>query len=833
MRIRAKKIGAIIISALLLTQLVPNMVWGAESPNMIYNAITISTTDPADAWYEVEDGGTLTIAANGNVQGRIDVLAGGTVYIEDGGTVSGTINLNEGANLYEDFGGTVTIRSGGKASGTINIEYGTVTVDAGGQAHILNMSRSSQGKDAACNNFGTIEIVNVAGGTYLTDGKTGTLNMDAVDNYGRSGVYMLSNSVTDIMTVSVTDTSLPVSPVLIDSDEGARVNQTLNVYSDYLASGYSGSSGTILVGSTGEAASGGLLELNGNNAFPSDLKFEVASEDIRINNNMSSSAGVCSVVCGGKTYPLPQKVFRNKALSELYQTTISANEVLLPDLDVGYSLTDATEETVTIRNTGTGNMKCKVTSIPEYVVVLHDNGSVLSTEDGGAAEKILSTGDIISLSSGASEVLTVRARGGNAAGIYNEDIGLEMITNVANDGTSDILINQEQISVSLTVNRKEGSGNIEVADIYYGETLNPIVTSDANGIENVTIEYKTKGADDSAYTTEEPTRVGEYTARATFAETGIYFEATDTDDFSIMMATGSGSIEVADIYYGGTLNPVVTSATNGTGNVTIEYKAKGADDSTYTTVKPTQAGTYTARATFAMTDTYTVAIATDDFTITYLATPTDPYRIQGTLGNNGYYTSTVSITPAEGYLIADSFDGEYKNELAVNQSTVGLVIYLKNAGTGEITSGIEVGNIRVDKNAPVVLNAVSGQTIYSDEAEIIVKDENLTQVLVNGETVEIKDNQAILKLASNGGEEKYEIVTTDIAGNQSKIQITVAAEWMKKKIIPSGVKVRLSQECAYTLGSGTWKVSGDGTEYSGGNTFYVRSDGEYSFTKTN
>ena len=133
----------------------------------------------------------------------------------------------------------------------------------------------------------------------------------------------------------------------------------------------------------------------------------------------------------------------------------------------------------------------------------------------------------------------------------------------------------------------------------------------------------------------------------------------------------------------------------------------------------------------------------------------------------------------------------------------------------------------------LVSKAVSGETIYGDEAEIIVKDDILSEVLVNGERVEIKNNQAIPQLASNGGEEKYEIVSTDIAGNQSKIQITVAAEWMKKKIIPSGVKVRLSQECAYTLGSGTWKVSGDGTEYSGGNTFYVRSDGEYSFTKTN
>lgn len=33
----------------------------------------------------------------------------------------------------------------------------------------------------------------------------------------------------------------------------------------------------------------------------------------------------------------------------------------------------------------------------------------------------------------------------------------------------------------------------------------------------------------------------------------------------------------------------------------------------------------------------------------------------------------------------------------------------------------------------------------------------------------------------------------------------------------------------YTLGAGSWKVSGDSTIYEGGKTFYVTTDGEYSF----
>lgn len=751
MRIRAKKIGAIIISALLLTQLVPNMAWG-DGPTVgwIRGSTKISEGDVVCERYEVQNGGTLTIAANVDVQGQIDVFEQGTLIIEDGGTVSGTINLKESVDYDPEnpaFPGTVEIQGGGRVSGTISIYYGVVTVDAGGQANVLNISRCAPGKSAQCDNYGTIDTVNLAGGDYNAFGKTGTLNLDAVDSNSLSGVYLRSNSVTDIMTyVSATDINLPVYPVFIDAYTGARVNQTLNVCSDYLASN---SVGTILVGSTGAEASGCLLKLNGSSAFPSRLKFEVASVDTRINNNMSSSAGVCSVVCEGKTYPLPVATSGTASLATIYGTSVSADKINLADLAAGYGTGDAEEEVLSVGLTGgtsAGRMNCRITHIPEFIELRNESGTLLKE---GSNVTLENADDF-------SENFTVRAKIGNVAADYSDTLEFALETNIENaqeNGISNIVIREVSIPISLSVARKTGSGKIVVEDVYYGEPIQPVVTSDTNGIANVR----------------------------------------------------------------------------------LEYKVKGAADSTYTTIQPTQLGTYTVRATFAETKEYTVATATDDFTISQMITPTPkhPYELQGTMGENHYYTSNVTIIPAEGYLIADSFDGEYKKELTIDQSSTGLMIYLQNIATGGITEGIAVADFLIDQKAPVVSKAVSGQTIYSDEAEIIVKDENLAQVLVNGEAVEIKDNQAILKLASNGGEEKYEIVTTDIAGNQSKIQITVAAEWMKKMIIPSGVKVRLSQECAYTLGSGTWKVSGDGTEYSGGNTFYVRSDGEYSFTKTN
>lgn len=79
---------------------------------------------------------------------------------------------------------------------------------------------------------------------------------------------------------------------------------------------------------------------------------------------------------------------------------------------------------------------------------------------------------------------------------------------------------------------------------------------------------------------------------------------------------------MADWTYGGMAkDPVPTSSTNGTGNVTYKYKVSTAADSTYSTTKPSNAGTYTVQATFAATANYNAVTATDNFTIAK-ATPT-------------------------------------------------------------------------------------------------------------------------------------------------------------------------------------------------------------------
>ncbi len=75
------------------------------------------------------------------------------------------------------------------------------------------------------------------------------------------------------------------------------------------------------------------------------------------------------------------------------------------------------------------------------------------------------------------------------------------------------------------------------------------------------------------------------------------------------------SIKIFDTYVGKNYIPVVDSESDGKDRATFEYKKSGADDSTYTTEKPTKAGSYTVRATIPATDAYESVTCTADFTI--------------------------------------------------------------------------------------------------------------------------------------------------------------------------------------------------------------------------
>ena len=103
-----------------------------------------------------------------------------------------------------------------------------------------------------------------------------------------------------------------------------------------------------------------------------------------------------------------------------------------------------------------------------------------------------------------------------------------------------------------------------------------------------------------------------YTIDAERLATSTAFGNTATSSVSTgSTADGTGSVSMASWTYGGTaLEPVPVSATNGTGSVSYAYSGTKADGTAYnSSVKPTDAGSYTVTATFAATSDYEQVIS--------------------------------------------------------------------------------------------------------------------------------------------------------------------------------------------------------------------------------
>lgn len=311
-------------------------------------------------------------------------------------------------------------------------------------------------------------------------------------------------------------------------------------------------------------------------------------------------------------------------------------------------------------------------------------------------------------------------------------------------------------------------------------------------------------------------------------------EEPETEEPTTELQPGRGSVTMADYYYGGTAPaPELKSETNGTAGVVVEYKKASEPDTAYTTKVPTQVGEYMIRATFPATESYAAVTAAAEFAIRYLPTPERAYSLNGTQGEKGYYTSSVTVVPAEGYLIADALDGDYAENLILTQDMEAGQIYLKKQATGEKTDGIAREAVLIDQKVPAITAVKDGETYYKDSVQVVISDKNLSRIQISDDNIVVKGTEMTFTLSSNHGSEDYQIIARDVAGNETKVSLTVAAPWMKKGIIPTGERIRLKSDRAYSFGDGTWQVEGDTTSYAGGRSFYVKKDGEYTFTKKN
>ena len=311
----------------------------------------------------------------------------------------------------------------------------------------------------------------------------------------------------------------------------------------------------------------------------------------------------------------------------------------------------------------------------------------------------------------------------------NTKAGTATVKIIDNSGGSYIVYG----STTFTINKADITPSVTVADwTYGGEASTPVVSGNLdNG--TVAYEYKVLGAADKTYTETVPTNAGNYTIRATIAATNNCNAGTATADFTIIKAELTPTVTIDGWIYGtAAKKPSVTGNTEN-GTVTYEYKIKDAEDETYTTTIPANAGSYTIRATIAETTNYNRKQVTTDFIIskadinptitmegwTYGETANTP-SVTGNTGNgtvtyeykvkdadDNTYTTTVPII-AGNYTIratitatANYSGKQVTKDFTISRATITPIVTIANWTYGDVA------------NAPTVTgNTENGTVTY-------------------------------------------------------------------------------------------------------------------------
>lgn len=294
---------------------------------------------------------------------------------------------------------------------------------------------------------------------------------------------------------------------------------------------------------------------------------------------------------------------------------------------------------------------------------------------------------------------------------------------------------------------------------------------------------------------------GNATIKATRAGNSNYNAVSDTYSISTIKADQSdfafeqteytvqyGTDKLTVVAKGGQSDgAVVYEVVNGVLGTIVSAENKG-----NITFASGEKGEMTVKATLAGGDNYnditaeaTVKVLTNDFS--------DKVSVD-TCPTTGWYTETVSITPATGYKISTSaqFDAEWKDSITV--ATEGKNspddVFLLEEATGYISEAIAIDHIYIDKTNPTSLNITYSNSIrdviletisfgfYNAEMEVTLTATDLVSkvdhfVYKIGNGAEVTINKADITFSGTDGE--VATASFNIPANLSRSKITLTA----------------------------------------------------------
>ncbi len=269
--------------------------------------------------------------------------------------------------------------------------------------------------------------------------------------------------------------------------------------------------------------------------------------------------------------------------------------------------------------------------------------------------------------------------------------------------------------------------------VYNAEANIPEVTvTDQIGGENVRLSAETdytvsyqQVVGETASAIDDPIDVGNYNV----VVTGLgNYTGSATMSFAITKAPLEGlSVSLQGWTYGAQASVPVVEGNEGEAAETFYYKTKDADDGTYTTVVPENAGNYTIKVQVAESANYASGSATADFTISKAvltgATVTLAGWTYGATANEPVVQSPGNGMATFTYKGADEEDTKYTETVPVNAGNY--TVKATIAESANYQSGTATVNFTIAKADLSMVTETHGDLTYNGSAQQLVTISNL------------------------------------------------------------------------------------------------------------
>ncbi len=417
----------------------------------------------------------------------------------------------------------------------------------------------------------------------------------------------------------------------------------------------------------------------------------------------------------------------------------------------------------------------------------------------------------------------------NATGKYF--IYMRVVDNAGNEvilNTEGIVIYEDSIQVTESVSATYNAGTDKAVTVKLnGNTVNAI--KNGNAVLTAGTDYTVSA--DGTITLKasylDALKAGEYTFTVSYNPQGVETDKVNmTTAFTVKVEKADGKVSNLNISsktYDGNAVTVPTFDKLGDGAATIEYKVKGADDSTYTTTAPKDAGDYVVRVTVAESENYKAASATAEFTIGRASITGISVKQDGKLTYNGKAqtpTVSTSATTVDGSKVTFTYstesEGPYSTEIPsfTNAGWTHLVYYRATAENHNAS----YGSFLVEIEKATVTEPTIASKPYSGSAQTAdISDTDLYTVEKNNGGTEKGSYDVVLKLKDSAN---YKWSTTNNAEVTLQFVISAAQNaWDTNPSISGWTYGEAAKTPVGTAKYGAVKVvytgkANDGTDYN-------------------